>query len=60
MTIVGLQRKLDTLTEEFEASALAKISSTIDSIFRDEALPFGHEEIYRVEFDDVFMRIICS
>ena len=33
---------------EYEAAALARISSTIDSVFKDEALPYGHEEIYRV------------
>lgn len=36
------------ISEEYEATAMARISSTIDSVFRDEALPYGHESIYRV------------
>ena len=36
------------ISEEYEATALSRISSTIDSVFLDEALPYGHESIYRV------------
>lgn len=46
------------ISEEYEASALARISSTIDSVFKDEVLPYGHEEIYRVTKAKVILYLL--
>ena len=46
------------ISEEYEATALSRISSTIDSVFLDEALPYGHESIYRVRIVQRIMFIV--
>lgn len=39
------------IPDDFEAAALARISVTIDAVFADKPLPYGHEDIYRVSRD---------
>jgi hypothetical protein len=36
------------IPDEYEASALARIGATIDAVFAEQSLPYGHEEIYQV------------
>lgn len=36
------------ISNEFEAATMARISTTIDAVFADTELPYGHEDIYRV------------
>lgn len=51
---ISLHVDKSKIPEEYEAAALVRISSTIDSVFKDEVLPYGHEEIYRVSKKNMY------